>query len=952
MSSFIPMPPFKKSIHSRTPSPSYESLNTFKDCKSPHIVSEQRGNHLRKRSENTLLPPRSPTSDQSKELFDQGRRGDMYQFVGSAPREQLPSINSLLGSALPPSRPAQSPYSDRQSPVFPSMSPQDGRLPATSIHPDRPFDANFQRPSVSLYSLHSSRSDTLGRLGLDYPAPFTRIVPTTLGPTPEPPGYASPFSHHDSRHSQVPSGNNWSPHSDSTRQEPSPALRAQPDLYRHQSHISRSDHESRQLYRDHASATESYLSTPAGIVTGEPVTGKDGLGPKIWTGNQFLPRFVKKADVAGDGLCYFYDDGTHCKTVIDGEVVNAHWGVTKAGKPRKRLAIACITCREKKIKCDPDYPRCVQCEKFGRVCKFKNAPRGGQSSPDTPPADSEDSLHRPSSSLTDDESFRVEGREVSHSVSPGQVLRRASPEPEYNKRKRSGYNDYTPVASEASPRLSVQDTDPSNTPWVEAPVTRSTDHTLQSDWQIDPFFSKTDLSNELLAAFFKYVPETAYCMFPKTKFTSWARSTREKSLNDLMLIYSILALGAGFSPKSEHKHLGARYAEIARYACDNRRVCIQLVQARLILALYYFAINNSSYSWDFCGSAVRAAAGLKLNIEIEKSDDAYLSTFPFGLDSRGYAECRRRTFWSCYIMDRFNGYGSGHLSMVDPKHVYLRLPCDEHSFENQVDFKNPLFDASISMSLNYPRTLGSMAYLINISTIWGDVMSNIYSNSQRPQPARSSEFTDFYQSTMDRISMWKSSLPNRYDFSAAALERISDPGELGSYITLHAVYQTTLMKLNRYVQPYRFDSVQLRGFVHKAEEHARSLLMIMDMVANRRASTDTRSPSSHVHIEFSSPFVGDAIISAVDILSAKSSKASVPEIINSFSGARSVIAEIAQFWQTAKAQQQLISQRVGDLTEIDRSNWSSPATESSSKWFEMREALEKTFSRENDCIYQ
>jgi hypothetical protein len=105
----------------------------------------------------------------------------------------------------------------------------------------------------------------------------------------------------------------------------------------------------------------------------ESVPTKDGLGPKIWTGTHFLPRFVRAAEVPGEGMCYFYDDGSHCKTVIDGEAVNAHWGVTKAGKPRKRLAIACVTCREKKIKCDPDYPRCVQCEKFGRVCKFKNA---------------------------------------------------------------------------------------------------------------------------------------------------------------------------------------------------------------------------------------------------------------------------------------------------------------------------------------------------------------------------------------------------------------------------------------------------------------------------------------------------------------------------------------------------------------------------------------------------
>lgn len=68
-----------------------------------------------------------------------------------------------------------------------------------------------------------------------------------------------------------------------------------------------------------------------------------------------------------------YDDGTHVKKVIDGEAVNAQWGVTKAGKPRKRLAIACLTCREKKIKCDPDEPKCVQCDKSGRECRFQTA---------------------------------------------------------------------------------------------------------------------------------------------------------------------------------------------------------------------------------------------------------------------------------------------------------------------------------------------------------------------------------------------------------------------------------------------------------------------------------------------------------------------------------------------------------------------------------------------------
>lgn len=86
-----------------------------------------------------------------------------------------------------------------------------------------------------------------------------------------------------------------------------------------------------------------------------------------------LPRVVGEQIIPGEGPCWVYKDGSTCKKVIDGEAVNAQWGITKAGKPRKRLAIACTTCREKKIKCDPGDPKCVQCEKFGRECRFTTA---------------------------------------------------------------------------------------------------------------------------------------------------------------------------------------------------------------------------------------------------------------------------------------------------------------------------------------------------------------------------------------------------------------------------------------------------------------------------------------------------------------------------------------------------------------------------------------------------
>ena len=80
-------------------------------------------------------------------------------------------------------------------------------------------------------------------------------------------------------------------------------------------------------------------------------------------------RCVGQREMPGEGLCYIYEDGTYCRAIIDGEPVNPSWGITKAGKPRKRLAQACLTCREKKIKCEPGYPKCHQCAKSQRVCR-------------------------------------------------------------------------------------------------------------------------------------------------------------------------------------------------------------------------------------------------------------------------------------------------------------------------------------------------------------------------------------------------------------------------------------------------------------------------------------------------------------------------------------------------------------------------------------------------------
>lgn len=80
-------------------------------------------------------------------------------------------------------------------------------------------------------------------------------------------------------------------------------------------------------------------------------------------------KYMGVRDIPGEGTYHIYEGGFRIPTQVDGESVNPAWGLTKANKPRKRLAMACLDCREKKIKCEPGPNSCLQCEKAKRPCR-------------------------------------------------------------------------------------------------------------------------------------------------------------------------------------------------------------------------------------------------------------------------------------------------------------------------------------------------------------------------------------------------------------------------------------------------------------------------------------------------------------------------------------------------------------------------------------------------------
>lgn len=305
---------------------------------------------------------------------------------------------------------------------------------------------------------------------------------------------------------------------------------------------------------------------------------------------------------------------------------------------------------------------------------------------------------------------------------------------------------------------------------------------LAIQWEQDPYDTDPRLTMHLLDLYFLHAGRATYGMFPRRPFLSWVENNREKNQDHLMLLYSVLAMGSVFSMDLEKRNAGKWYAAVATFAMEKRfgKFTLQLCQSRLMLALYNFAWGKSQEAWDYCGAGLRALSALKLNTEagIKELPETAADT-PYGFDRLTLEECCRRTFWSGFLMDvsstaftatqaldlihqqRYNGFCGGTLCVINVEDTFLRLPCLEHMFEASTPCDTPLFDADILNRQAYsgPGPLGHMAYLILISTIWGDVVTFTSRALHRSASSYERLYEAFYATTYERLETWLAMLP-------------------------------------------------------------------------------------------------------------------------------------------------------------------------------------------------
>ena len=156
------------------------------------------------------------------------------------------------------------------------------------------------------------------------------------------------------------------------------------------------------------------------------------------------------------------------------------------------------------------------------------------------------------------------------------------------------------------------------------------------------------------------------------------------------------------NPLIASEYYAAAAAErLSGFLTDNQLQDIERTQAMLMLGLHEWGMCRGAKAWLTIGQAIRCAQAMGLQYELDLDDeplsrslalDTELHRISLGsrqnssgsLKNDGDAfiqqEIRRRTFWSCYIMDRYLSSGKYRPQMLHARELRIQLPASERSF--------------------------------------------------------------------------------------------------------------------------------------------------------------------------------------------------------------------------------------------------------------------------------
>ncbi|KAI5810325.1 fungal-specific transcription factor domain-containing protein [Pyronema omphalodes] len=413
----------------------------------------------------------------------------------------------------------------------------------------------------------------------------------------------------------------------------------------------------------------------------------------------------------------------------------------------------------------------------------------------------------------------------------------------------------------------------------------------------------------LLACYFEHVFSQAYAFLHQKTFMDNLNS------HPPVLLFSMCAVSARFSPfKSQEEEWALYTRELIRDNYDN--YCPEVVQSMVHMGLHDFGSNNGHRAWMFAGMAVRMGSALNMNLENRKKDKERNAIAK---------ECIRRTYWSYYLMDRFNSYGVARPFLVQDHDCHIQLPCNQPSFtKGEYVITEHLLGPNPYHPKQGSKYMGAMAFLVRIVGIWGNILRQIHlSGFQVYTPRKEAigtEFLDF----VEKLEDWRRTLPTGLEYSNENLAGQIKVGTTGAFVMMHVMWHTAMAYVHRYVRTVGIPKDYISKNIHpqqivesirKAFVHADAVLQIMCHVHQRKQEARLNNEKPVI---VNAPFLGQAISDACHITAIRALEVSDPS--GSLEQRRRLdiglawLKELKQYWKPIEGMYKKLKKTIRNLS--------------------------------------
>jgi hypothetical protein len=471
-------------------------------------------------------------------------------------------------------------------------------------------------------------------------------------------------------------------------------------------------------------------------------------------------------------------------------------------------------------------------------------------------------------------------------------------------------------------------------------------------WENDPYEVDPDLTLHLLDLYFEHMNSAVYWLYPRRHFMHWARTCKSKCQNERMVLYAMLAAASVFASQ-DLAGFGKECATIAGDAISTQigKFNVSVAHTKMMLALYHFAKGSIGIPWDHIGSAIRTITHMRLHTEEGCYDDRTSSEQPrveFLLSLEQLAECKRRTFWSCFLMDRLAG---GTVCQIKPQDVFLRLPCSEESYDQSIKSDAPYYpntNVEPTLTLLTPASpLSPMAWLALVGGIWGDVIDFNFGAPHRPASTYRDTYERFYSELRNRLQGWSSRLPPYMQYSEDNLADGIRRGYFHAFVCMHTLYHAAHMKLNQCLRHAQMPDVTARN-IREAHAHAQQQLRMMAAIVRvKQVSIDAYSTEPILTI----PFAGYGTLMAIDIVSAGGPESSLQPTLELIEGGLVCLRDLSTSWNSAKEQYSSCANRYYQIKNAVTGGQKHQLGAWLGRNWGMDTPIDRDLRMEDDCIY-